>query len=57
VDRRKSSGGVQTGSLNGTEPGDAGKMASRTLDDCCSIERNSDKTLLVRVEKEESQDG
>jgi hypothetical protein len=49
VDRQRSSGGVQIGSSNGTEPGDAGGAASRALEDCCSSEVDSGKTLLMGV--------
>ena len=44
-----SGGGVQIGSLNGTELGDVGRATSRTSEDYCSSEVDSGKTLLMGV--------
>jgi hypothetical protein len=35
---------VQTGSSDETKPGDVGKAASRTSDDCCSSRINYDRS-------------
>ena len=49
MDQRRLGSGVQIGSSDGIEPGDAGGAASRASDDCCSIKVESGKTLLVGV--------
>jgi hypothetical protein len=49
VDWQRLGGGVQIGSLDGTEPGDTGGATSRASDNCCLGEVDSSKTLLVGV--------
>ena len=49
VDRRRSGGGVQTGSSDGTELEDAGGAASRALEGCCSSEVDYGKILLMET--------
>jgi hypothetical protein len=51
VDQKRSSGGVHIKSSDGKEPGDAGRVALRALDDCCLNEVDSGKALLVGVEE------